>query len=91
MDSKYYCQFFEDSSIPQAVEALGDIWILFHDEISANRADNIKNWLQANDLHVLDCLAKSPDLSIIDNVRGILWQGFKKYGRQFEDVDSLQN
>lgn len=55
---KYYSPVLEEELLPKSEEALGDIWTLVNDGASVNRAYYTKDWLQSNDVHVLDSPVK---------------------------------
>lgn len=91
MDSEYYCEVLRVGLLPVADDVLGDNWILVQDGASVHTSNHTADWLDANDVSVIDWPAKSPDLNIIENVWGILARKVYKDGRQFETIHELQD
>lgn len=48
-----------------------------------------KTWLESQEIHVLPWPAKSPDLSILENVREAMVRSVYARGRQIADVNGL--
>lgn len=91
MDSKYYCEVLEQALLPDATQRYGDIWTFVQDNASIHSSNYSKSWLEANDVHVLQWPAKSPDLNIIENVWGTMARKVYAHGRQYSNVGELSD
>ena len=60
-----------------------------HDNASVYRSIYTKQWLVYHDLNCLECPAKSPDLSLIEIVWGMMVRALYNGGKQYEDAKSL--
>lgn len=54
MDSEQYCTVPDDGMVPSVEEALGDVWNLMHGGASVLRFNHTMNWIEGNDVHVLE-------------------------------------
>ena len=67
MDSKQSCGVSEEYLLPFAAETFGGEWTFQKDGASCHRPNYSRNWHLSKNVRLLDWLAKSPDLNIIEN------------------------
>lgn len=68
MDAQYYTTILEEDLPPSVNDVMGDSWTLKQNNAPIHTATHTTEWLEANNLHGLDCPARSPNLKIIENV-----------------------
>lgn len=90
MNAEKYVELLEDVLISRGPEIGGENWIFQHDNASCHTARVTKNFLEAQNVNVLEWPACSPDLNPIENVWGMMTQRVYKNGRQFETVGELK-
>lgn len=91
MDSNYYVEVLQSVLIPSADALLGDEWVFQQDNAAVHSSHVTREFLEANDVEVLDWPAKSPDLNIIENMWGQLVRVVYASGRQYNNVCDLQD
>ena len=75
--------------LPFAGENHEDEWILQQDGASIHRSYQTKQWLEENDVKILQWPAKSPDLNPIENLWGVMVRRVYHGCRQFRTVTDL--
>ena len=68
----------------------GQTWTFQQDNASIHAARSTLEWLEANQVSVLDWPSRSPDLNPIENLWGWLVRIVYRNGRQFQTTESLQ-
>lgn len=68
MDFQYNTIILNEGLIPAVDKVLGDARTLQQDNAPIHTAKHTRNWLESNDVHVLDWPAQSSDLIVIENV-----------------------
>lgn len=91
MDSQYYTNVLCESLIPTADALLGEDWVFQRDNAAVPSSTHTKTFLEANDVHVLDWPAKSPDINIIENVWGLMVRRVYDKGSQCNNITDLQD
>lgn len=81
--------FLEEGLLPAVNDIFGDVWKLQQDNALIYTAAHTKNWLDANDINVLEWLSTSPDINIIENVRGLFARLVYKDGATYKTVEQL--
>lgn len=90
MLAKFSCDVLQTCFLSNQDGILEEDWILQQENASVHTAYYTMEWLQSNDVDVMNWPAKPPDLNIIENVRGALVRIVYTNGRQFNDVYRLQ-
>lgn len=91
MDAQYYTTILEESLLRAVNDAMEDIWTLRQDNVPIHTAVHTIELLEDNDIHVLDCPARSPDLNITVNVFGMVVRKVYKDRKRNKNKDDLSN
>lgn len=91
MNSQQYCNILQYFLLPKADRLFGENWTFQQDNSSVHSSSYTKQWMESNDIDLLDWPAKSPDLNIIENVWGQLARDVYADGKQYENVKDLEN
>lgn len=74
IDSDYNVKVLEKGLLPVAHDDFGDVWTTQEDNAPNHTGAHAKNWLDANDINVLEWPSGSPNLTINENVwRLLVW------------------
>lgn len=74
IDSEYTCAVLEEALLEQAENLIGGNWTFQFENAWVRVSNYTKTSLDATEVDILEWLAKSSDLNIIENVRGfIVW------------------
>ena len=87
-------KYFEllDQELGVMNDKLGDgSWIFQQDNAPIHTAKIVKEWFTNKNVTVLQWLAKSPDLNIIENVWGHLSRVLYENGKQYDSLNELEN
>lgn len=79
-----------ERNFPKFSDIFGPInWTFQQDNAPIHTARIVKNWIQEQNVELLQWPPYSPDLNLIENVWGWLVRKVYESGRQFEDRESL--
>ncbi|CDF39692.1 unnamed protein product [Chondrus crispus] len=87
-DAVKYIDTFESYLLPVVDQEMCPSWVLMQDAASIHRAKRTFQWFD-EEIPLLECPAKSPDLNPIENLWRILARTVYAHQRQFKDVDEL--
>lgn len=91
MKSKDYCDVLADRLLTDGRALLGDDLIFQQDNASIHASKETKQWMQNNQIQVIDWPSLSPDLNPVENVWGWLVRRVYANGRQFGTILELKN
>ena len=91
MDSDKYIKVLDKCLLPFAAEDCPIDWIYQQDNAPCHTSKATKEYLSDSSVDLLPLSAKSPDLNIIENLRGVLVRDVYKNSQQYENKKELKN
>jgi hypothetical protein len=89
IDGKTYISTLQ-TAFPKCCELFGgNTWIFQQDNAPIHTAKIVKEWINDQNIEVMQWPPYSPDLNIIENVWGWLARKVYEGGKQYDDIESL--
>lgn len=90
MNGPKYQAMLEQHLLPFGPVLGGADWIFQQDNAPCHASKSTVEWFQAKNVNVLRWPARSPDITPIENLWGIIVRRVYANGRQFDNVGSLK-